>query len=318
MLTAYRRSNGALQTVTFEPGQPLADDVLWIDLLNPTSREESAVESALQLNLPTREEMREIELSNRLYQENGASYLTATLLTRADTETPESEPVTFILVGQRLVTIRYSDPLPIHAFTAQVLRHAPNCTTGEAVLHDLLDAVTDRLADILERVQHDLNDVSRIIFSRQRVDFEEVLRKIGIAQARTSRARESLVSVGRLLSFLTRPSESKPSKMISRSLKVLSRDVLSLNEHSNFLASNINFLLDATLGLINIEQTGIIKIFSVAAVVFLPPTLIASIYGMNFQHMPELGWEIGYPLSIMMMIASAILPYWYFKRRGWL
>ncbi len=322
MLTAYRRHNGALQTVTFEPGQPLADDVLWIDLFGPTSQEEAAVENVLHLNLPTREEMREIELSNRLYQENGASYLTATLLTRADTETPESEPVTFVLVGHRLVTIRYSDPLPIHAFTAQVLRHAPNCTTGEAVLHDLLDAVTDRLADILERVQHDMDDVSRLIFSRQRVDFEEILRKIGLAQARTSRARESLVSIGRLLSFITRPSESKPeskqTKIISRSLKVLSRDVLSLNEHSNFLASNINFLLDATLGLINIEQTGIIKIFSVAAVVFLPPTLIASIYGMNFEHMPELGWQLGYPLSLLLMIASAIFPYWYFKRRGWL
>jgi magnesium transporter len=117
---------------------------------------------------------------------------------------------------------------------------------------------------------------------------------------------------------MARPAESKPSKVVNRSFKTLSRDVLSLSDHATFLTTNINFLLDATLGLINIEQTGIIKIFSVAATVFLPPTLIASIYGMNFEHMPELALKFGYPLSIGLMILSAVLPYYFFKRKGWL
>jgi magnesium transporter len=320
MITAYARKNGALAATRFEPGHTLPEDVVWLDLLTPNAAEEHAVEQALHLALPTREEMREIELSNRLYLENGASYMTATLLTRADTETPESEPVTFILVGHRLVTIRYADPLPLIAFTAQVQRAAPGCTTGEAVLAELLDAVTDRLADILERVQQDTAEITRAIFSRNeaKVDFDEVLRKIGLAQSRTSRARESLVSIGRLLSFVTRPTEGKPNKSVNRSFKTLSRDVLSMSDHATFLTQNINFLLDATLGKINIEQTGIIKIFSVAATVFLPPTLIASIYGMNFQHIPEISWRIGYPVSIALMILSAALPLYFFKRKGWL
>ncbi|MDX2265334.1 MAG: magnesium transporter CorA family protein [Hyphomicrobiales bacterium] len=319
MITAYLRKNGVLAAMPFEPGL-MADDIVWIDLLSPTTAEVRAVEAVLHLALPTREEMGEIELSNRLYQENGASYMTATLMTRADTDTPASEPVTFVLVGHRLVTIRYADPLPINAFTAQVQRQAGLCSSGEAVLAELLDAVTDRLADILERVQQDTSEITRIIFARDagKVDFEEVLRKIGLAQARTSRARESLVSMGRLLSFMTRPGDVKPNKVINRSFKTLSRDVLSLSDHATFLTQNINFLLDATLGLINSEQTGIIKIFSVAAAVFLPPTLIASVYGMNFQHMPELGWRFGYPLAIGIMILSAALPLIYFKRKGWL
>lgn len=318
MMTVYVRKNGALAPVPFKAGDSLPDEAVWIDLLTPNHAEEHTVEAVLGLNLPTKEEMREIELSNRLYLENGASYMTATLMTRADTEAPESEPVTFVLVGHRLVTIRYADPLPINAFTAQVQRQAPNCTSGEAVMAELLDAVTDRLADILEKVQHDMNEITRVIFARGKVDYEDVLRKIGLAQARTSRARESLVSIGRLLSFTTRPGENKPAKIINRSFKTLSRDVLSLSDHATFLTTNINFLLDATLGMINIEQTGIIKIFSVAATVFLPPTLIASIYGMNFQFMPEIGWKLGYPLSIVLMILSAVLPYYFFKRKGWL
>ena len=186
------------------------------------------------------------------------------------------------------------------------------------MLAGLLDAIIDRVADVLERVQHDMNQVSRTIFSRQKIDYEEVLRTIGLAEGLTSRSRESLVSIGRVLSFLSRPSEVKPNKALARSLKTLSRDVLALSDHSNFLANNITFLLNAMLGMSNIEQTDIIKIFSVMSVLFLPPTLIASVYGMNFQFMPELGWPFGYPLSLAMMVLSGLLPYLYFKRRGWL
>jgi magnesium transporter len=164
-------------------------------------------------------------------------------------------------------------------------------------------------------VQHDMNQVSRTIFARQKTDFEEVLRTIGLAEGLNSRARESLVSIGRLLTFLGRPAEGRPNRPFS---KTLSRDVLALSDHSSFLANNITFMLNATLGMVNIEQTDIIKIFSVASVVFLPPTLIASIYGMNYQYMPELSWSFGYPMSILLMVISSVLPYLYFKHRGWL
>lgn len=180
----------------------------------------------------------------------------------------------------------------------------------------------DRLADILERVQRDMDKLSLEVFSagngRRDMDFEDVLRKIGRAQGLTSRARESLVSIGRLVSFLSRPGEGTLDEPSGRSLMTLSSDVVSLSDHASFLAGSINFQLDATLGLINIEQNAIIKIVSVAAVVFLPPTLIASIYGMNFDFMPELKWPMGYPFAGLLMILSAVGPYWYFKRRGWL
>lgn len=319
MITAYVRTNGTLTPLTVQLDDALPDDAIWIDLLGPSREEEKLAERALAIALPTREEMREIEISSRLYQENGALFMTATLMTHADTQSPETEPVTFILVGHRLLTIRYANPQPFQLFAGQVQRQPDTCLSGDSVLAGLLDAIVDRIADVLEKVQHDMNQVSRTIFARQqKTDFEEVLRTIGLAEGLNSRARESLVSIGRLLTFLGRPAEGKPNKPFSRSLKTLSRDVLALSDHSNFLANNITFMLNATLGMVNIEQTDIIKIFSVASVVFLPPTLIASIYGMNFGWMPERDWTFGYPVSIVLMIISAVMPYLYFKRRGWL
>lgn len=317
MITAYVNANGALRPVIVAVGETLPENAIWIDLFMPQPQEEQVLEAALHIDIPTREEMREIEVSSRLYQENGGVYLTASVVNRADTDAPELDPITFILVGHRLITIRYSDPAPFQVYVAQAKRTS-GCVSGEAVLAELLDAIVDRIADILERVQHDLNELSQVIFSRGKVDFGEALRKIGLAQGLTSRTRESLVSINRLLLFMGRMGEAKPNKVLGRSFKTLSRDVISLSDHASFLTNNISFLLNATLGKINIEQTGIIKIFSVAAVVFLPPTLIASIYGMNFEFMPELGWRFGYPMALVAMVFSAILPYQYFKYRGWL
>lgn len=318
MITAYVRENGTLTPVAVQNGQPLPTEAVWVDLLAPTKQEETLAEEALAIELPTREEMREIEVSSRLYQENGALFMTATIITQVEAGNPETEPFTFVLVGQRLVTIRYANPMPFRLFSTQVQRQSDLATTGETALVGLLDAVTDRIADVLESVQRDMNQVSRTIFAREKTNHEEVLRKIGSAEGLNSRCRESLVSVGRVLSYLSRPSEMKPNKTLARSLKTLSRDVLALSDHSSFLANNITFMLDAALGMSNIEQTDVIKIFSVMSVLFLPPTLIASIYGMNFQFMPELGWSLGYPLSLVLMVIAGILPYVYFKRRGWL
>lgn len=318
MITAYYRKGEALEAGALRVGQPLAAEVVWIDMLNPSEADETLVETTLDLDVPTREEMTEIEVSSRLYQENGALIMTATLLTGADDGQPASEPVTFILSGHRLITLRYADPIPFRLFSAQALRQGASLTSGEAILAGLLDAVVDRIADLLERVQADIQELSRIILSQKKPDFDRVLRRIGQIQGLTSRLRESLVSIGRLLMFLTRPSEHKPDKVLGRSFKTLQHDVTSLSDHASFLTTNINFLLDATLGMINIEQTQIIKIFSVAAVALMPPTLVASIYGMNFRHMPELDWVIGYPVALGLMAASAVLPYWFFKSRGWL
>lgn len=322
MLKAYSHHNGILSSVGIESDQPLPADALWIDALGPTAEEEKKIEDMLGLDVPNREEMREIEISSRLYQESGALIMTATLIVGSETAHPVSDPVTFVLAGHRLVTLRYADTLPFHAYASQVQREGVASATGEAVLTDLLDAIVDRLADILERVQQEMDQLSREVFSEGNgapdVNFKAVLRRIGHEQGLVSRARESLVSIGRVITFLSRPDEGTVDQSSGRSLETLSKDVASLSDHASYLASSINFQLDATLGLINIQQNAIIKIVSVAAVVFLPPTLIASIYGMNFHFMPELDWPVGYPTALLLMVLSAILPYWYFKRRGWL
>jgi magnesium transporter len=322
MITAYVRVNGTLSPLAVEPFGAIPEDVVWIDLLEPTPEEERFVDEVLGLDVPSEEEMQEIEVSSRLYQERNALYMTATVMIGADTAKPGRSPVTFVLVGHRLLTLRYAEPLPFRVYAAKARRHAVPSSTGEEVLAGLLDAIVDRVADILERVQGEIDTLSSEIFVREegapKLDFDEVLRRVGRTQALTTQARESLVSIARLLSFIGRPGETKLPKSFERGFKTIARDVMALSDHASFLASNINFMLDATLGMINSEQNGIIKIFSVAAVVFLPPTLIASVYGMNFDIIPELKWSLGYPFAIFLMIVSAVLPYYYFKRRGWL
>jgi magnesium transporter len=318
MITVYAFTGEALSIGLLSPDRPLREDVVWIDMLNPSEAEQRLVETTIKLDLPTREEMGEIEVSSRLYTKNGALFMTASLAVGSDTDDPSLEPVTFILTEHRLVTVRHADPAPFRTFSATAQRSGASLNNGGAILAGLLDAAVDRIADLLEGVQADIHGLSRAILSKDKTDFDVALRKIGLIQAQTSQLRESLVSVGRLLMFLSRPGEYAPGKMLARSLKTIQHDVTSLSNHSSFLTSNINFLLDATLGMVNIEQTGIIKIFSVAAVVLMPPTLVASIYGMNYRHMPELEWTYGYPVALAIMVLAAALPYLFFKMKGWL
>lgn len=304
------------------------DDValaVWIDLVNPSSSEEAELEQKLGLDIPTKEEMEEIEISSRLYTENGASFMTAILPANADGDDVDMHPVTFVLTPSHLVTVRYHEPRAFRTFPVRAAKVAMGCDTAEGVLIALLEAVVDRLADILERAGRDIDGISRSIFRKtggkptKSADLQTIIEFIGRKGDLTSNVRDSLVTLERLAGYLGQVTlQQKSSKDVRERIKTLTRDIRSLSDHSGFMSQKVTFLLDATLGVINIEQNAIIKIFSVAAVVFLPPTLIASIYGMNFEYMPELKWLIGYPFAIGLMIASAILPYVYFKRRGWL
>jgi magnesium transporter len=242
---------------------------------------------------------------------------------KADTDAPQASAVSFILVGPRLITVRYAEPQPFALFSARCQRTPATYARGDAVLAGLLDALIDRIADVLEHIGLEVDGISHEVFEHTskpgRGDFQDILRRLGRRGDLISKVRESLVGVGRVLMFLTQAGMAQRiGKDLRDRLRTMSRDVRSLTDHASFLSSKINFLLDATLGMINIEQNAIIKIFSVVAVVFLPPTLIASIYGMNFHNLPELDWTFGYPLALLLMLASAITPYLYFKRRGWL
>jgi len=302
------------------------DKIVWADLLNPTREEEAAVEQLLGVGVPTREEMEEIEISSRLYVEDGAYFMTATLPSQADSDFPVMSPVTFVLRRNLLVTIRYHEPKAFLSFPLRAEKAAIGCTSGETILVGLLEAIVDRLADVLERVSREVELLSKDIFnptatkaSKRDRDFQVILKGIGRKESLTSNMRDSLTSLQRLAGFLASATgQAKNGKDAKARVKTLSRDVASLTDHASFLSQKITFLLDATLGMINIEQNGIIKIVSVAAVVFLPPTLVASIYGMNFDLMPELKWALGYPFALGLMVVSAILPFWWFRRRGWL
>jgi magnesium transporter len=251
--------------------------------------------------------------------------MTATLMCQSDTDMPHTTAVTFILAGHRLVTVRYDTPKPFALVEYKLARACPPGIAGEQVLMELLDAVIDRCADILERIGIDVDQVSHDIFEPEKErhghakQYSQILIAIGRKGDLTSKVRESLVSIGRLVTFLSAAVEGvKWSKDMREQLKTMQRDVHSLTDHASYLSNKITFVLDAMLGVVNLEQNNIIKLFSVMAVVLMPPTLIASIYGMNFKDMPELGWEHGYPLALLAMIAAAVVPYYIFKLKKWL
>jgi len=323
MLSVYVPHGTTLERVRVEPGVAPPEAVVWIDLLSPTVQEDRIVESLLGIAVPTREEMQEIEVSSRLYVEHGARYMTATLMCHSDTATPKATPVTFILAGHRLATVRYDEPRPFAIVEHKLARACPPKVSGETVLMDLLDAVIDRSADILERIGAEVDHISHSIFEPEQEGrppvYNDILKALGRKGDLTSKVRESLVSVGRLVLFLANEAETlKWAKDVRAQLKSMQRDVVSLTDHASYLTNKVTFLLDAMLGVVNIQQNNIIKIFSVVAVVLMPPTLIASVYGMNFHHMPELDWRLGYPLAIGVMLLAGILPYLYFKWRKWL
>jgi len=323
MIRAFATENGRLLPVD---AAQAGESVVWMDLHAPSREEAHLAQQWLGVEIPTREEMEEIEISSRLYAEDGAYFMTVSLLSGTDTEAPTVAPVTFVLSGRRLLTVRYSEPKPFRSFPQRAEKAATGCSGGDSILLALLEAVVDRLADILERASRDVETISQNIFqargtkaSERGRDFQKLLTAIGRKEDLVANIRDSLLTLQRLSSFLgAAVGPARIAKDMRARIKTLTRDVVSLADHSTFLSQKINFLLDATLGMINIEQNAIIKIFSVAAVVFLPPTLVASVYGMNFTNMPELGWEWGYPLALALMVASAILPFWYFRRRGWL
>jgi len=322
MLTIYHLDKGKVcQTVVTGGIEALPHNTVWVDLLHPAREEELIIEKLLFIAMPTREKMQEIEDSSRLYTEKDAVVMTLPVINKSTTDEPETAAITFIMTGTRLVTIRYADPAPFGMFIQRINRQPALAVSGEQVLIGLLEQVADRLADILETEAADLEKLSRNIFrsdgdSGESQNFREALKRIGTIGDIATKAKNTLLNLNRLLLFFAANAGVK--RETKRRMETLQRDIHSIDEHALFLSEKTGFMLDATLGMINIEQNNIIKIFSVAAVTFLPPTLIASVYGMNFESMPELKWDLGYPFAIALMLASAVLPFLYFRRKNWL
>ncbi|WP_207477207.1 magnesium transporter CorA family protein [Arenibaculum pallidiluteum] len=330
MIDYYTAEAGRLAPVSVDPARAIPPNVIWMDVIGPTREEELALERALGIDIPTREEMAEIETSSRLYRVDGTLYMTAVVVARSDSRDPATVPVTFVLSGALLITVRYDTPQSIEIFRNR-------CESGLIEVHHpaevavgLLATIIDRAADILERVGGDLDRLSREIFRHSNAQaqgrqaaraggrIEDLIDDVGHAHDVVFRLRESLQTLQRLSTFLRSEGDQGADGDLGRKVIALEQDVTALREYDTFLSGKVDFLLNATLGLVGMQQNNIVKLFSVIAVVFMPPTLVASIYGMNFEHMPELGWHLGYPWALLLMVLSAIGPYMFFKWRKWL
>ena len=309
--------------IRHEDADPLSvpEGAIWIDLLNPTREEEQAVENFLCVDIPTHEEMHEIEVSNRLYFEHGTHYMTATMVTKVDTETPETHAVTFVLTDHVLVTVRYTNATSFRRFIAGV----PKLTSeqdGVTLFLGLIESVVDRIADILERLDRDIDRIAKDIFrgtaancpQNQKPNYQKVLERIGRCGDLSGRIHESLVTYGRVAAYANHHKKMNlPDNQLT--LDGIRKDLVGLSENATYLTGRVQFLLDASLGMISIEQNNIFKILSVASLIFMPPTLIAGIYGMNFKLMPELGWHWGYPMAMLFIVFSGVFPYLYLKQK---
>jgi len=246
------------------------------------------------------------------------------VLAKIDSGAPETAQVTFILTDSRLVTNRYTDLLSFRSFISFAENHPTVCSSASVLLVSLLDAIVNRTADVLEHVGSDIDAVSQRVFPRMSGrraaahNYQAELRSIGQTGELISKARETLLSLSRLLGFLQQSSDGRVSPEARSSMQTVARDVTALSDHATFLGDKTQFLLDATLGLVTIDQNNILKIFSVVTVLLLPPSVIGAFYGMNFEYIPWLHQRWGVWAALGMMVVSALVPYLYFKGKRWL
>ncbi|AMY69406.1 magnesium transporter CorA family protein [Frigidibacter mobilis] len=312
MLFAYSNVANRLETL------PLNADLaqaIWVDLYKPQP-EQTARTVALGLDLPTLADMEEIELSNRLYRENGADYLTIVLPGLSETKTPISGPVCFILTPERLITVRHHAPRPFETYPQRAEKVGPGCSDPRRLFLSLVEEIIGRLADLLEGSGKALDMIMhRVIHDADNGDLSTSLREVSRESDLISRVRLSLLTIERAVSYFGQTVEESALRGV---IKGLMRDIRALEVHGDFLTNRIAMASDLTLGMISVEQNKTVKIVSVVAVIFLPPTVIASAYGMNFTNMPELEWSLGYPMALGLMVASAVGTYLFFKWKRWL
>lgn len=328
MLTLYSRDGTTVPAPAHGAAARLPDQVVWIDLVMPDKSEVELVEYMTGLDMPSLDALSEIESSSRLRVENDVLYLSAPLLHRGDCDTPKSAPVGFILSADRLITVRFDTLIAFTTFE-QSFGRSPHATAAE-VFVGLVEAIVDRAADVLETIAAELDDLSHRLFraqpirrhakhhpARNEADLRNSLRRVGHSGDLVSKIRDGLLALARIVPFVASNGASWIHPEVKPRLDTLRQDIASLNDYDAHLVNKVQLMLDATLGLINIEQNNIIKVLTVVSVVGVPPTLIASMYGMNFKMMPELEWAWGYPYALVLIALSAILPLLWFRRRGW-
>jgi magnesium transporter len=320
MIAAYREAEGRLIRLTPEAA---LSDAIWIDMLRPTDAETAAV-MALGVDVPTLEDMEEIEISNRLYREGGTDYMTVQLTGHSETNAPIAGPVTFVLSPGRLVTVRHHDSRPFETYPTRAEKVGPGCTNANRVFLSMIEEIIGRLADLLESSGRSLDHTSRSVYTpgkrgQNQKRLEVALRQIGREAELLGHIRLALLTLSRALGFYSQTArERMGDEGMAPVTANLLRDIDSLEVHTDFLSQRVALASDATLGMINLSQNSTVRIVSVVAVLFSPPTLIASIYGMNFDVMPELTQPWGYPAALGSMLAASVAAYLYFRWKNWL
>ena len=307
-----------------EPGGPIPPAAVWIDMIEPTTAEDKEVQQYLGCKVPTRADPDFAEPPEAHYAEDGVRYLHASVISEAE-DTPDVTGVTFVISDATLVTVRYDASDSFEIFGQKLCRAHTGALQPDAVAVGLVNTIVNLSARALGKVGVNLDDIGNAVFGaegdnskRSRI-YSTTLGALGREDERISNLRESLLSIERLLLFLSAEGRSdNVPKPVREATKAALRDLKSLEEDANFKAQKVQFLLDATLGFINLAQNDIIKLFSVLAVIFMPPTMIASIYGMNFKAMPELDWPWGYPAALLLMVLVGLGPYLYFRWKKWL
>lgn len=310
------------QKVT-DQGRP--HKAVWWDLIDATDEENAAVERATGLKVPTREEISEIESSSRLYVDDGAVHVSAPAIHRSDSGTFVVTPIGFVLSPDHLVTVRFAPLASVDSFAAHFGTHGTGDATSSEVFTGLLEAIVDRLADVLEHLEALMDDISGAIFHSEelrpgRADqaLRPTLRQIGRIGDHISKLRDALLVLDRMVPFVADHGQAWMSPMLTPRFQTLQRDIASLKDYDEHLSNKVQFLLDASLGLIGIGQSDIFRILTVVSVVGIPPTLVASIYGMNFKNMPELEWAWGYEYGWALILVTAAIPLILCKLRGWI
>lgn len=308
-----------------QSGEPIPPSAVWIDMIEPTHHEDQEVQDYLGCKIPTRDDPDFLEPPEAYYAESGVRYLHASVVSEPDC-TPDIIGVTFVICGPTLVTVRYDASDSFEIFGQKLARSWGYPLEPDAVALGLVNTVVNRAARALGKVGASLDEIGTAVFKAPQGDkasrsevYYRTLDALGREDERISNLRESLLSLERLLLFLSAEGRvEKISKPVRELMKSALRDLQSLEEDASFKAQKVQFLLDSTLGFINLAQNDIIKLFSVLAVIFMPPTVIASIYGMNFKTMPELEWKFGYPLALFLMVCAAVGPYLFFRWKKWL
>jgi magnesium transporter len=306
-----------------------ATQAVWIDLIEPSEHERTTIERATGLCVPDRAAIAEIETSSRLVHENGVLTLSTPMISRNSHGVLNVAPLGFVIAPDRLLTIRFAGSQVFDTFAQHWHASAEEGTiSGMEPFLGIVEAMVDRLADVLEHLGAELDTLSAAVFrrgaattgpSRRRDEFLQLtLADIGQRGERVSHLRDSLLGVGRIVRFVQETASGWLHETEQRRLKTIERDITSLNDYDVQMTGKIQFLLDATLGFINIEQNNTIKVLTVVSIVGIPPTFVASLYGMNFKNMPELGWTYGYQYGLCLLGLSILVPLIIFWRKGWL